>query len=63
MAKFFSKFYDKRYDFYFEIVNFPFLDGDVSRSPSYIVYISQLIRFVRGCSNVNDFRRSTNIAC
>ena len=32
-----------------------FLDGDVPRSPSYGVYISQLIRFARGCSNVDDF--------
>ena len=40
------KIYDKRDDFNFEIVNFPFLDGDVPRSPSYGVYISQLIRFV-----------------
>ena len=38
-----SKIYDKRDDFNFEIVNFPFLDGDVPRSPSYGVYISQLI--------------------
>ena len=30
-----SKIYDKRDDFNFEIVNFPFLDGDVPRSPSY----------------------------
>ena len=29
-----SKIYDKRDDFNFEIVNFPFLDGDVPRSPS-----------------------------
>ena len=29
----------KRDDFNFEIVNFPFLDGDVPRSPSYGVYI------------------------
>ena len=29
----------------FELVNFPFLDGDVPRRPSYGVYISQLIRF------------------
>ena len=50
-----SKFYDKRDDFNFEIVNFPFLDGDVPRSPSYGVYISQLIRFARVCSNVDDF--------
>ena len=35
-----SKIYDKRDDFNFEIVNFPFLDGDVLRSPSYGVYIS-----------------------
>ena len=50
-----SKIYDKRDDFNFEIVNFPFLDGDVHCSPSYGVYISQLIRFARVCSNVDDF--------
>ena len=50
-----SKIYDKRDDFNFEIVNFPFLGGDVSRSRSYGVYISQLIRFARVCSNVDDF--------
>ena len=37
-----SQNYDKRDDFNFGIVNFPFLDGDVPRSPSYGVYISQL---------------------
>ena len=50
-----SKLYDKRDDFNLEIVNFPFLDGDVPRSPSYSVYISQLIPFARVCSNVDDF--------
>ena len=49
-----SKIYDKRNDFNFEIVNFPFLDGDVPRSPSYGVYISQLICFARVCSTVAD---------
>ena len=34
-----SKLYDKRDDFNFEIVNFPFLDGDVPRRTSYGVYI------------------------
>ena len=34
-----TKIYDKRNDFDFDIVNFPFLDGDVSRRPSYGVYI------------------------
>ena len=36
------KIYDKRDAFNFEIVNFPFLDGDVPRSPSYGVYILSL---------------------
>ena len=40
-----SKIYDKRDDFDFEIVNFPSLAGNVPRSPSYGVYISQLSVF------------------
>ena len=39
-----TKIYDKRDNFDFEIVNFPFLDSDDPRSTSYGVYISQLIR-------------------
>ena len=50
-----SKIYDKQDDFYFEIVNFPFLNGDHPRPPSHGVYISHLIRFARLCSNVDDF--------
>ena len=50
-----SKIYDKRDDFDFDIVNFPFLDGHVPRRPSYGVYISQLLRFARVCSHVDDF--------
>ena len=50
-----SKIYNKRDDFNFEIVNFPFLGRDVPRSPSYGVYISQLIRVARVCSNVDEF--------
>ena len=49
-----TKIYDKRDDFVFEIINFPFLDGDVPCSTSYI-YISQLIRFARASSYVTDF--------
>ena len=50
-----SKIYNKWDDFNFEIVNFPFLGRDVPRSPSYGVYISQLIRVARVCSNVDEF--------
>ena len=46
-----SKIYDKQDDFNFEIVKF---DGDVPHSLSYGVYISQLIRFARVCSNIDD---------
>ena len=40
-----TKIYDKRDAFNFDIVNVPFLDGDVPRRTSYGVYISQLISF------------------
>ena len=50
-----TKIYDKRDDFNFDIVNFPFLDGDVPRSASYGVYISKLIRFARVSSHVDGF--------
>ena len=50
-----TKIYDKRDDFDFEIVNFPFLDGDVPRSTSYGVNIYQLIHFARASSHVADF--------
>ena len=49
-----TKIYDKRDDFDFDIVNFSWLDGDVPRSTSYGVYISQLIRFARVFSHVYD---------
>ena len=50
-----TKMYHKRDDFDFDIVNFPFLDGDVPQRTSYGVYISQLIRFARASSNISDF--------
>ena len=53
-----SKIYDKCDDFDFDIVNFPFLDGDVPRSTSYefdIKKFSQLIWVARVSSHVADF--------
>ena len=46
-----SKICDKSDDFGFDIVNFPFVDGDVPRSTSYGVYI---IRFTRVSSHVAE---------
>ena len=50
-----TKSYDKLDDFNFGIVNFPFLDGDATRSTSYGVYIFQLIRSARVFSHVDGF--------
>ena len=50
-----TKIYDKQDDFDFDIVNFPFLDGNVPRRTSYGVYISQLIGLARASSNLSDF--------
>ena len=49
-----SKIYDKRDDFDFPIVNFPFLGSNIPSSPAYGVYISQLIRYCRACSVYGD---------
>ena len=50
-----SKFYNKRDDFNFGIINVPFLDGNYSRFPSCGAYISQLIHLTTIYYNVSDF--------
>ena len=42
-------------------MNFSFLDGDVPRSTSFGVYISQLIRFARVSSHVDDFNTRNKV--
>ena len=56
-----TKFFDKWDDFDFDIVNFPFLDGDVPRSTSYGVYISQLVRLARVSNHVDDFNTRNKV--
>ena len=51
-----TRLYDKRDDFDFHIVNFPFLSSNILSGPSYSVYISQLITYARCCSHYEDFR-------
>jgi hypothetical protein len=48
---------DKRDDFDFAIVNFPFLCINIPLSPAYGVYISQLIRYARACFAYEDFSK------
>ena len=50
-----TRLYDKRDDFNSPIVNFPFLSSNIPSAPAYGVYVSQLIRYARACSNYQDF--------
>jgi hypothetical protein len=50
-----TKIYDKRDDFNFKIINFPNMCSNIPASPTYGVYISQLIRYARDRSNYSDF--------
>jgi hypothetical protein len=49
--------YDKRDDFNFAIVNFPFLSSNKPLSPAYGVYISLLIRYARACYVYENFSK------
>ena len=50
-----TQLYDKRDDFSFTIVNFPYICSKIPLSPAYGVYISQLIRYARACSTYDQF--------
>ena len=50
-----TQLYDKRDDFSFSIVNFPYLCSNIPSSPAYGVYVSQLIRYARACSAYDQF--------
>jgi hypothetical protein len=48
------KLYDKRDDFNFPFVNFPFMCSNIPAAPAYGVYISHLIRYSRACASYQD---------
>ena len=50
-----TSLYNKRDDFDFAILNFPFLYSIVLLSPVYGVYISQLIRHANDCFAYDGF--------
>ena len=50
-----TKLYDKRDTIGFHIVNFPFMSSNIPSALAYGVYVSQLIRYARCCSNYSDF--------
>ena len=51
-----TRLYDKRDDFDFTIVNYPFMSSNIPISPSYGVYTSRLVAFCRACSEFSDFK-------
>jgi hypothetical protein len=50
-----TKLFDKRDDFNFPIVNFPFICSNFPAAPAYGIYISQLIQYSRACGSYQDF--------
>ena len=50
-----TKLCEKRDDFNFPIVNFPSICSNISATPAYEVYISQMIRYYRACGSNHDF--------
>jgi hypothetical protein len=52
-----TSLYDKRDDFDFAIVNFPFLYSSIPLSPAYGVYIAKLIRYARASFAYEDFSK------
>jgi len=51
-----TKLYDRKNDFNFPIMNFPFICSNIPTAPAYGVYISQLIRYSGAFGSYQDFR-------
>ena len=53
--KYVTEVYDKRDNFSFEIINFPFMSSNIPANSAYGVYISQLVRISRICDTFDTF--------
>ncbi len=54
-GKFRVTLYDKRKDYSFHVISYPFLDGNIPNNLSYSVFISQLVRFAKINTTVEGF--------
>ena len=52
-GKFVYKLYDKRNEFNFNVINYPYVCGNIPKTPSHGIFISQLIRF---CNMNSSFK-------
>jgi hypothetical protein len=55
-----TQLYDKRDDFNFPNVNFPFICSNIPAASAYGVYIFQLIRYSRTCGSYRDVHVAAN---
>ena len=60
-GKFRYQLYDKRQDFPFMVINYPFINGNIPRVPSYGVYLSQIIRFCYLFSEPNSLTNAFKV--
>ena len=60
-GRFRTKVYNKTDSFPFEVVTMPFLDSNISVRICYKVFYSQILRYQRLCTFVNDFTDRTRI--
>lgn len=58
-GRFITSTFDKRDDFGFEIINYPFLEGNYPEIPLHGVFTSQLSRFRNNASSISDFEKWT----
>jgi hypothetical protein len=54
-GRFILNIYDKRDNFKFPINNFPYTSSNINENYMLNVYMSQLVRYARICSNIEDF--------
>ena len=55
-GKFRVTLYDKRKDFSFNVISYPFLDGNIPTALLYGVFVSHLVRFVNVNSTFEGFK-------
>ena len=59
-GKFKYEYYDKRNDFNFNVISFPFMNGNLPKTQMHVLFISQLIRYCNTNSTFSSFIKCSN---
>ena len=54
-GKFFYKLFDKRNDFNFDVISYPYACGNIPKGPTHGIFVSQLIRFCNMNSSIQNY--------